>query len=346
LAQTATDFSLIYALTKAYYDHTIKRELEADPRLKKQLSVITYEKIFGRKSLPTGTYIFTDLERLDAEDTEKAAILWHTLNSRSDIQVLNDPVRSMRRFELLRTLYARGINSFNVYRVTDAERPGRFPVFVRSEDDHQGSATHLLNTAEELDAALASMANAGLRRENKIIVEFCDVADEEGVYHWCSAFRIGPKTYPSNHSFLRKWMSKDHADLLKEPAHAIANEKYLQENPHSQQLMEIFELAGIQYGRIDYALLDGKIQVFEINTNPVALEAKRLGDALDIIQTPSKGRVAIRIPRRIINPTVGALRAKRNLLLPSVLNALGLRRFEKRIIDLGRPIVRFFRSRD
>jgi hypothetical protein len=346
LAQTATDFSLINALTKAYYDHTVKRELLEDPRLKKQLTVVTYEKIFRRKSLPTGTYIFTDLERLDAEDTEKAAILWHILNSRSDIQVLNDPVRSMRRFELLRNLYARGINSFNVYRVTDVERPDRFPVFVRSEDEHRGSATPLLNTAEELDAALASMANAGLRRENKIIVEFCDVADEEGVYHWYSTFRIGPKTYPANHSFLRKWMSKNPADVLKEPAHVMANEKYIRENPHSQQLMEIFELAGIQYGRIDYALLDGKIQVFEINTNPTALEAQRLGGALDAIQRPSTGRVAIRIPRRIIKPTVGALRAKRSLLLRSVLNPLGLRRFEQRIVDLGRPVARFLRSRD
>ena len=39
-------------------------------------------------------------------------------------------------------------------------------------------------------------------------------------------------------------------------------------NPHRELLEHIFRDAGIDYGRIDYGLLDGRIQVWEINTNP------------------------------------------------------------------------------
>src|SRR5690606_9525763 len=46
---------------------------------------------------------------------------------------------------------------------------------------------------------------------------------------------------------------------------------YVAENPHRQQLENIFELASIEYGRIDYGLVDGAVQTFEINSNPTVL---------------------------------------------------------------------------
>jgi hypothetical protein len=53
-----------------------------------------------------------------------------------------------------------------------------------------------------------------------------------------------------------------------EPALLEEQIRYLESNPHEKQLMEIFRLARIEWGRIDYSLLDGRIQVWEINTNP------------------------------------------------------------------------------
>jgi len=43
---------------------------------------------------------------------------------------------------------------------------------------------------------------------------------------------------------------------------------YLQSNPHQAELRRIFDLANIRFGRIDYAVADRCIQVWEINTNP------------------------------------------------------------------------------
>ena len=54
---------------------------------------------------------------------------------------------------------------------------------------------------------------------------------------------------------------------------------YLSQNPHRPQLERIFRSADIDYGRIDYSLLQGRIQVWEINLNPTVLPAA--GNARD-----------------------------------------------------------------
>jgi hypothetical protein len=47
---------------------------------------------------------------------------------------------------------------------------------------------------------------------------------------------------------------------------------------HEASLREIFRLARIEYGRMDYALLGGRLQVWEINTNPtIATPGSEMG---------------------------------------------------------------------
>ena len=55
-------------------------------------------------------------------------------------------------------------------------------------------------------------------------------------------------------------------------------EKYFDETlawEHLPQIKQVYELAQIEYGRIDYGLANGKIQVFEINTHPMLLNHKK-----------------------------------------------------------------------
>jgi hypothetical protein len=54
-----------------------------------------------------------------------------------------------------------------------------------------------------------------------------------------------------------------------DPDRLREEESYLDTNPHEDELRSIFELAEIDYGRIDYSLSKGGIQVWEINTNPM-----------------------------------------------------------------------------
>ena len=58
-----------------------------------------------------------------------------------EARVLNHPTTSMRRYELLRTLFERGDSSFNVYRLTECRQPQRWPVFIREENEHTHNMT-------------------------------------------------------------------------------------------------------------------------------------------------------------------------------------------------------------
>jgi hypothetical protein len=167
---------------------------------------------------------------------------------------------------LLRLMHERGINRFNVYRATERGRPWRFPVFIRRESEHNGSLTPVVHDQETLDRYLAQFVLAGLDPQDALIVEFCDT-QTDGRYRKFSAFRMGERIAPRHVLFSHEWVVKD-LDLL-EPEYREEIKVYCRDNPHEAQLREIFELAQIEYGRIDYALLDGAIQVWEINTNPI-----------------------------------------------------------------------------
>jgi hypothetical protein len=221
----------------------------------------------------SGTYVFTDLERLSPAELQKAAIVWQALaGTEIGIRLLNHPTRSMRRYELLRTLYERGINSFDVYRLTEARWPTRYPVFLRREHDHDGPISPLLRTRSELKMALDALYHQGEVRDRLMIVEFCDTADTNGIYRRYGAFVIGGHVFVNGVVFSRHWVQKkgdlDEPDMLRE------ERQYVEENPHQDALREIFGLAGIDYGRMDYGLLDGKVQVWEINTNPTIIGSR------------------------------------------------------------------------
>jgi hypothetical protein len=263
---------MIFYLVRQQHAYTVIKYLESWG-IKTTASFVRplfYEKLWQMKKLPTGTYIFSDLERLEPEEAELTAQVWEQLNQAGqNIRLLNHPTRSMRRYELLRTLYERGWNQFNVYRLTECRQSERFPVFLRGENDHQGSHTPLLNTADELSTALAKISQEGKSRENKLIIGFCDTKDEKGIYRKYSAFIIGDNIIPRHICFSKEWMIK-HPELV-EPEMIQEEQEYIKNNPHESYLKKVFEVAGIEYGRIDYSLLNGVPQVWEINTNPMSL---------------------------------------------------------------------------
>ena len=102
--------------------------------LKKRPKIIPYESLFGVRNFGPGVYIFSDVERLTDLTADLALQLWDRLDKAGKgVMVLNHPLRSMRRYELLRHLHDSGINDFNVYRLRDGVVPKRFPVFIRDE---------------------------------------------------------------------------------------------------------------------------------------------------------------------------------------------------------------------
>jgi hypothetical protein len=98
-------------------------------------------------------------------------------------------------------------------------------------------------------------------------VEFADTKDEHGVYRKFSAFKVGDRILPKALEQSRDWMVKwEHRVFDRQRADEEL--EYCQSNPHEAWIREMFRLARTDYGRIDYGVLRGKPQLWEINTNP------------------------------------------------------------------------------
>jgi hypothetical protein len=48
----------------------------------------------------------------------------------------------------------------------------------------------------------------------------------------------------------------------------LFEQKFVLENWHADELRRVFAIAGIEYGRADFGIVAGRIQIYEINTNP------------------------------------------------------------------------------
>ncbi|MFB9990439.1 hypothetical protein ACFFLM_00330 [Deinococcus oregonensis] len=231
---------------------------------------LSYETAFALRELPQGTYIFADLERLSGADLGRAAWLWQQLAVRGDrMQLLNHPTQVKQRFELLRTLHTQGLNDFDVYRLDEYRVPKRFPVFVRNERQHNAVASGLIPDAPALEEFLQRWRAGGQSVGDNIITEFCGEPDDHGLYRRYGIFKVGEHIIPANVFFEYTWEVRGlpHTSVINE--HTIAVETaFLRDNPHEAQLRKVFSTAQIDYGRIDYALVNGRIQVYEINTNP------------------------------------------------------------------------------
>jgi hypothetical protein len=231
------------------------------------LRMVTYETLLTLKALPRATYVFTDLDRLSDADlatvSDLAAKVERHLGSAN---VHNDPRTMLSRYPLIEALHARG-NPFRAYMASEIDQVEalRFPVFLRLDRSHQGALTGLLHDRDQLSRAILEAGDPDTLR----VVEFYETADPAtGVYTKYSAHLIGDRIVPDHVIFSHKWMLR-RSDLV--AAEQLAAEQYYREqNPHAEALREIFAIAKIRYGRVDYSFcpVTGAMVVWEINTNP------------------------------------------------------------------------------
>ena len=257
-----------YVVTREYFHTVIEYFGTYGGTFSARPRIVFYDQLARARRLPSGTYIFSDIERLTPAAAERAAQVWRDLSAAGEhVRLLNHPTRSLRRYELLRALYEDGVNAFNVYRLTDQSTPERFPVFLRREE-HGGYISPLLADPAALAAEAADLDRRGQSREDKLIVEFCDTADAEGLYRKYSAFVVGAQVIPAHIFFARHWLAKQ-VSADKHSSAMLEEERcYIHENPHADALITYARRACIEYGRIDYSVVQGSLQIWEINTNP------------------------------------------------------------------------------
>lgn len=233
----------------------------------------SYERLFRQKELRAGTWIFTDHERLSGFEIALAAKVANKLEQGGS-RVLNHPAHVRGRYDLLRALNAAGINRFSAWRCESEPKPRSFPVFIRNEFDHLSSDLDLIPDQQALDARLARMRREGFPLAGKLVIEYAGQEIAPGVWQRFATYRAGPRMIAHHNVVDFQWVAKDVKDTKRLLSHPmlpafVENERrFVTENLYEDVLRQAFDLAGIDYGRADFSLVDGRPQIFEINTNP------------------------------------------------------------------------------
>lgn len=237
--------------------------------LRGRVRLLTYERLGDPARLADGAYVFADLERLPQPAEAAAVHAYERLQRRGErVRLINRPGAALRRRQLLRTLHERGLNPFNVYRLDENLARIRYPVFLRNSTEHTGPLSPLLGNAAALKAAVPAAVAAGTAEGDLLVVEFFDTS-EGGEYRKYAVMKVGPQLIAQHLFFDSQWSVK--ATTIWPPERVALDNAFMAENPHADAVAEIFAIAGIEFGRIDYAVREGRIVTFEINTVPTIL---------------------------------------------------------------------------
>lgn len=259
---------MIYFLVTAADDFCIRDYLDVHgAALREDFRILHYEDLVHQKAFARGTYVLSALDQLGQADTELLSEIYRQLKDAQDIRFLNNPLTTLQRFDLLTELNRRGLNNFRAVRAGGDHNNLRFPVFLRNERVHGGAISPLLNSEREIQQAIGRALVQGNKLREVLVVEFCDTANEAGYYRKYAAFIVGKKIIPRSLNYGRQWMLKHSQTEFTMPM-VLEELEYVSQNPHQQELLKIFELAHVEYGRIDYSIKDGRVQTWEINLNP------------------------------------------------------------------------------
>ncbi|PHY13529.1 hypothetical protein CSW58_05095 [Caulobacter sp. B11] len=228
---------------------------------------VSYARLLDKDSLPAATYIFSDFDRLGFWELERAAHVYRGLKA-AGCRVLNDPARALQRLALLRRLRRDGINSFNAWPASDADLVDAFPVFLRTASAHRGNLTELLPDAASLAASLETLLREGYPLSDLIVVQYRAAPIHGDVFRKLAMFRVGEAMIPAVSVHERHWTAKYGQDGVAGEQAYLDDLQQVRTAPHAQAIRRAFEAANIDYGRADYGLVDGRPEIYEINTNP------------------------------------------------------------------------------
>lgn len=245
-------------------------------------TVWSYESLFQRKAVPAGTWVFTDHERLSVFERTLAAAVAATIEAAGS-RVLNHPARVLTRYEMLKALSDAGLNSFSAWRADGHPEPRSFPVFIRNEFDHRSDTLQLIDDQASLDRVLHEMEAKGVPLFGKIVIEYAGAEVYPGLWQRYATYTVGGRVIPHHSAFDFQWVAKDPKNPLDVwnhpywPTFVEIERNFILGRQYQDVLQQAFALAKIDYGRADFGIVDGKVEIYEINTNPFHAPARELG---------------------------------------------------------------------
>lgn len=244
------------------------RVLRVQDQLGVAMRPVAYSTAFQREEVHTGTLVLTDFDLLHGYELDMVSAMVRAARRHdSQVRVLNDPAVALERTPLLHRLHQHGHSPIEVTRIDLGEVPTSYPVFIRTEDGCGGPETGLLHDEAAFLHQRDELQRAGLSLKRRIAVTYCAEPDRDGVFRKYGAFVIGDHIVPQHVQRSTTWNVKNDV-RERTPATEAEELDHLRANPHADRLLELARVAGIQFGRIDYTLVDGQPVVYEINTNP------------------------------------------------------------------------------
>lgn len=282
---------LIY-LCSQDHAYTFRDMPEQLRRLGVSARVLSYEKLWGCRWLPRGTNVMPDFDRLSPMEHEIAGRLHDHLRV-AGLQVLNNPHDFRPRDSLLKALHAEGLNGFTCHLPAAGEWPRRYPVFLRTIAAHRGALTDLLPDRTAAGAALARALNSGGLIRDLVFVEYAaEPQPETGSFQKHAALRVGPHIIRANTVNDASWMAKNGSEGVASAAQYLTERAEMDTYPHHDYVMRVFEFAGLQFGRLNFGIVAGQPQTYEINTNfsmtmSLAHPNATRSEAMGLVKSPS-----------------------------------------------------------
>src|SRR5262249_6383707 len=156
-----------------------------------------------------------------------------------------------------------GFNSYNAYRADEERRPERWPVFLRCEGDHQGPISELLHGPTELTDEIARATDRGFPIAALLIIWYAAEETRPGLFRKYCCFRVGEAGFAYTCVDSNNWVAKFGSPDVTTPEE-LSEEEYriVRDNPWGPALAPAFDAAGVEYGRADFGLVDGRPQLY------------------------------------------------------------------------------------
>ncbi len=228
----------------------------------------SYHELLSAKRLPRAVWILTDFDRVHPWILEVAGRLHDRLVA-AGCPVLNDPRLALGRAALLRQLHKAGINRFTCWLPALGERPVRFPVFLRTLAAHRGVLTDVLPDAEAAESALAMAISQGHPLSDLAFIEYAaEPAGENGTFRKHACYIVGDRIVRALTVTDASWVAKNGILGGATAAEYASDRAEMDAYPHEALMRQVFALAGTRFGRIDFGMVEGRPQIYELNTNP------------------------------------------------------------------------------
>ena len=264
---------MINFVTTKDHQYTLRKMLDGKlGRLTFKWRLWSYESLFRKFRVNTGTWIFQDIERLSEVELLKACRIASRLED-AGADVINHPVKVASRYELQRKLFNAGLNKFEVFRADEHRIPGKWPVFIRFENNHKSPNPKLIYSIDDLDQSLASYQASNIPLKSLLVVEYYGAPNIDGLWRKFSAFRVGDDIVHHHIVTQDSWVAKYGNPKLEFDDESmrrirLAEKDFIMVTGDPFNLLNAFKLGGIEFGRADFNFINGEAQIYEINTNP------------------------------------------------------------------------------